>query len=216
MKIPTYRLEERRTKDRRSSYKNIIKGDNYMQRTNTVDLTGRRFGLLTVVGRTHTGEDAPRTFWHCRCDCGRETDVFSGSLLRGLTRSCGCLSREISQRMHEHMHYQDDTCIEMLKRSQKNWAENKAGHRGLFITKDGRYRASITFRKVHYTLGYYKTFDEAVDARLSAERQLHAGYIEAFERYEAHAQADPQWAEGHPFYYDVSRDGGEFQISTNG
>lgn len=51
------------------------------------DLTGQRFGALAVLSRK---EGAPRTTWHCRCDCGQEVDVLSTNLLRGLTTSCGC------------------------------------------------------------------------------------------------------------------------------
>lgn len=42
-------------------------------------------------------------FWHCECSCGNATDVETGSLLNGLTRSCGCLSREmVSARFKTH------------------------------------------------------------------------------------------------------------------
>lgn len=50
------------------------------------DLTGRRFGALTVISRV---AGTKRTTWHCKCDCGRETDVLAGSLKRGYTTSCG-------------------------------------------------------------------------------------------------------------------------------
>lgn len=183
---------------------------------NRRDLTGMRFGRLTVLYRADAKTKAQKTLWHCRCDCGGEIDVFSGSLLRGLTKSCGCLNREVSRDMHGHMHYQDGTCLEMLERAQKNWAENKAGFRGLFRTKNGRYRASITFRKAHYTLGYFKTFAEAVQARLDAEETLHAGYIRANEDYEKRALCDPAWAKANPFYYHVTRHEGRFSVSTNG
>lgn len=58
------------------------------------DLTGRRFGSLTVVGlgdRSGAGQGA---FWNCRCACGRETQVSGQKLKRGHTRSCGCAHRE--------------------------------------------------------------------------------------------------------------------------
>lgn len=51
------------------------------------DLTGQRFGALIVLARK---EGAARTAWHCRCDCGKDTDVLSSNLLRGYTTSCGC------------------------------------------------------------------------------------------------------------------------------
>lgn len=180
------------------------------------DLTGRRFGRLTVVREAPEKSRADKTAWHCRCDCGAEVDVMAGSLLRGLTKSCGCLNREKNRKMHEHMHYRDDTCVEQLRRSCSDSGVNSAGFRGLFLTKTGKYRASITFRKRHYTLGYYGSFDEAVRARLDAEQSLHAGYLKALEQYERYAKADPAWAEENPFYYNVTRKNGEFLIYTNG
>ncbi len=183
---------------------------------NRRDLTGQRFGRLTVLGEAKERGAADKIAWRCRCDCGNEVSVISGSLLRGRTKSCGCLNREKIAKMHDHMHYQDDTCIERLGRVFSDAQENSAGFRGLFLTKNGKYRAMITFRKVHYVLGYFNTFDEAVQARLEAEEKLHAGYLNAFERYGKRAEADPAWREANPFFYSVARINGEFQITTNG
>jgi hypothetical protein len=64
-----------------------------------IDLTGQRFGRLTVlslVGTKNTGLKA--TIWKCRCDCGKETSVAAGSLRRGKTMSCGCLRLELNKR----------------------------------------------------------------------------------------------------------------------
>jgi len=55
------------------------------------DLTGQRFGKLTVrsrVGRNNQGEAT----WHCRCDCGGDTLVSTARLRNGNTKSCGCLT----------------------------------------------------------------------------------------------------------------------------
>ena len=41
--------------------------------------------------------------WLCRCDCGNEVSVATGSLRCGETQSCGCLRREITgQRTRTH------------------------------------------------------------------------------------------------------------------
>lgn len=58
-----------------------------------VDLTGRRFGRLTVVSRAENGA-AGSSRWLCKCDCGGETIAFGHSLKGGRTQSCGCLRRE--------------------------------------------------------------------------------------------------------------------------
>ena len=63
------------------------------------DLTGKRFGRLTVLYRANTvGEMAK---WHCKCDCGNEVDVFAGNLKKGNhSTSCGCYQNE--RRIESH------------------------------------------------------------------------------------------------------------------
>lgn len=60
------------------------------------DLTGKRFGRLTVVSRAENGKGS-RARWLCRCDCGNERVVYGYSLKSGNTRSCGCLRAETSK-----------------------------------------------------------------------------------------------------------------------
>lgn len=55
----------------------------------TKDLTGQKFGKLFVVERSGKNKFGNVT-WRCLCDCGKETIVSSGNLLRGNTKSCGC------------------------------------------------------------------------------------------------------------------------------
>ena len=183
---------------------------------NKYDLIGQRFGRLTALYHLNKEEHSKSSYWHCRCDCGNELDVYTGSLINGLTLSCGCWNREQSEKMHDHMHYQDDTCVEMLKRACSTTGKNKFGFRGLFQMNNGKYRASITFQGKHYNLGYYDSFDRAVQARLDAEEVLHVGYLNAFNQYEEKAKVDPDWAEKNPFFYQVARVNGGFQVYTNG
>lgn len=58
-----------------------------------LELTGQRYGRLTVVGRKERGPDG-RSLWVCDCDCGMQAAISSASLRTGNTRSCGCLQRE--------------------------------------------------------------------------------------------------------------------------
>lgn len=59
---------------------------------NHKDLTSQNFGRLTAL-YTKDVINGHR-IWHCKCECGNECDVLSSSLLRGSTKSCGCLNRE--------------------------------------------------------------------------------------------------------------------------
>lgn len=55
------------------------------------DLTGKRFGKLTVVSRSK--RKGTQHFWTCLCDCGNIVDVRSHQLMKGVTKSCGCLRK---------------------------------------------------------------------------------------------------------------------------
>ena len=59
------------------------------------DLTGNRYGLLTVLSRAdhvRDSEDHAIASYLCRCDCGKEKIITESNLLNGHTRSCGCLT----------------------------------------------------------------------------------------------------------------------------
>lgn len=56
---------------------------------------GKRFGKLTVLGRTKNPPKETVSVWFdCKCDCGNEVSVRKKLLLNGQTRSCGCLMDE--------------------------------------------------------------------------------------------------------------------------
>lgn len=58
------------------------------------DITGQRFGRLTVISRA---ENIGRTTrWNCLCDCGKMTTVYKSHLTSGSTKSCGCLNSELA------------------------------------------------------------------------------------------------------------------------
>ena len=59
---------------------------------NMDNLTGQKFGKLTVIKRDFEKTDASKqAFWWCACDCGEKISVGRCSLKSGATRSCGCL-----------------------------------------------------------------------------------------------------------------------------
>lgn len=67
---------------------------------------GKRFGRLVVLrdgpGVVRSGQ-SKRTMI-CRCDCGAEAEVRVDLLLRGSTRSCGCLRREAGRNAAASQH----------------------------------------------------------------------------------------------------------------
>lgn len=55
-----------------------------------IDLTGQRFGELTVVERAENYKHGGAQ-WLCKCECGVEKVVRAGSLRGAKVKSCGCL-----------------------------------------------------------------------------------------------------------------------------
>lgn len=89
-----------------------------------IDLTGRKFGRLTVIERVEdyvSPNGKHEIQWKCVCSCPDKTICIAlgGNLRRGLKRSCGCLSRENTSNMFKK-HGKRNT------RLYKIWCDMKA------------------------------------------------------------------------------------------
>jgi hypothetical protein len=61
---------------------------------NRIDLTGNRFGRLTVLSLVEAWQQSR---WLVVCDCGQTKLVEGRSLRNGDIKSCGCLLREVAR-----------------------------------------------------------------------------------------------------------------------
>ena len=113
------------------------------------DLTGQKFGKLTVIKQAPKLRD--RTAWWCKCDCGNENfiHVTSNDLKTGNTKSCGCAKKDAriidmtGWKMWEHG--VPDSKIIVLKTVGQNndgdvlWeCECKCGNKNHFVV-NGKY-----------------------------------------------------------------------------
>jgi hypothetical protein len=57
-----------------------------------IDITGKKFGRLTIVKRAPNINS--RTMWQCLCDCGKEVTLQGAHIRSGSTKSCGCLHKD--------------------------------------------------------------------------------------------------------------------------
>ncbi len=64
-----------------------------------LDLTGMRFGRFVAVRDAGDDIGGGNRRWVCVCDCSVEKVVSAKSLRAGLTKSCGCLKRELAAAM---------------------------------------------------------------------------------------------------------------------
>lgn len=177
------------------------------------DISGQQFGRLTVLYPTKKRDKKGSVYWHCRCECGNELDVTQDSLVYGNYRSCGCIKQEIKDSIGEQLTFVDDTCVEVLK-SRKSRRDNTSGFRGITHTKSNTWRAEIGLQNKRYYIGTYKTFEEAVTARLYIEEGLHRGFIEDYYSWAEKASKDREWGKNHRFYFRVYKENGVFYVNS--
>lgn len=56
------------------------------------DLTGKKYGKLTVIKRAKNR--GHNTYWLCQCECGNFREAQASNLKMGTANSCGCDTRE--------------------------------------------------------------------------------------------------------------------------
>lgn len=81
------------------------------------DITGQKFGQLTVLKYAYTNHGA---VWQCKCDCGNIVEVRGDQLRNNHTRSCGCLHRS---------HGKSNTRLYYIWKHIKDRCYNKNGKR---------------------------------------------------------------------------------------
>ena len=127
-----------------------------------LELTGQRFGMLTVVGkdvphRTKSGQSIVK--WICKCDCGNTTVVDTSSLRANRVVSCGCYRLKRAKEANtKHGGYKDrlySIYYKMLGRCNdpRNPSYKNYGQRGIKICKEWQEDYS-TFRQWALANGY--------------------------------------------------------------
>lgn len=125
----------------------------------SVDLTGQKFGRLTVVRFDH--KENGRKYYLCQCDCGNFKIVSNHSLKSGNTKSCGCLHKEIliQRNKDNRIHHPENERLlriwrAMLHRCYKETDEHYDyyGGRGIKVCDD--WHDFETFQKWALANGY--------------------------------------------------------------
>ena len=61
-----------------------------------IDITGQKYGRLTVLNYAYTKNKIAH--WKCKCDCGNIKVVKGPRIKNGDIKSCGCLRRELARK----------------------------------------------------------------------------------------------------------------------
>lgn len=157
-----------------------------------IDLSGRRFGRLTVIQRAESNRK--EVYWMCQCDCGNRKTVRGGLLTtkykKRRIRSCGCLLKErasarqgiLTEKATEankpFFDFEKGTYIRIIS-SKKLPKTNTSGVKGVSFDKSrGKWRASLKFKGKNVLNKRFDEFDDAVKARKNAEEKYFKPVIE--------------------------------------
>ena len=150
-----------------------------------MDLIDRRSGRLTVIGQAER-----KGYVVCQCDCGNKKEIRSTSLTKTKqpTRSCGCIQREkaseigskgitINSKAKNETNIAFNTNFQVIE-NPKLPRNNKSGHKGVwFDPKRQLYEAFIQIHGTRIHLGRFAEYEDAVMARIEAEKKHFAPLI---------------------------------------
>lgn len=145
------------------------------------DLTGRRIGKLTVLGRSDRygsrGKRHPR-LWECRCDCGAVTYKATDTLMNPDVSMCQhCAAEYAIACARANLGFEGGTQITKIK-NRTETSENLSGIRGVYLDrKTGKYRARLKFRGKSYELGSYSKLEDAIKARKRGEEEIFDAFL---------------------------------------
>lgn len=200
---------------------------------NVKDITGKKFGRLTVLGISHKGERR-KYFWKCRCDCGNEIIAEGSNLKSGNTKSCGCLNteRRISR---QKKHGMFGTRIYGIWNGMHMRCEDKNiplyeryGAKGISVCKEWKkfenfynwsiengYRDDLTIDRIDYNGNYEPSNCRWVDNITQANNTSRNLYIE----YNGETHTLAEWSRILDFPYDLVKhrlyNGWDFYTAIN-
>ena len=146
------------------------------------DLTGQKFGELTVLKATEKRSRNGSVIWECKCSCRNYVSVSSQRLKDGSVKSCGCLRSKISTKKAEKMAeiilegcIEDTNIRNLTSKTPKN---NTSGYKGVSWDKERqKWAAQIVFQGKTYNLGRYYKKEDAISAREEAEEKLFGEFL---------------------------------------
>lgn len=134
------------------------------------NLTGKRFGRLTVICLDHK---KPRKnggnilFWKCKCDCGNEKVIRGDNLRSNTTTSCGCFARENTSKIKK-IHGQRNSRLYNIWNGVKDRIFNKNNQ--AFSNYGGRGLGMFDEWVSDFTSFYNWSIQNGYDESLSIDR----------------------------------------------
>lgn len=89
-----------------------------------MDLTGQKFGRLTVINLLSERAKNGMKIYKCLCNCGNYINVRHGNLTSGNTKSCGCFNSDCSSKRNS-THHKTHTRLYKIYYNMKTMCYNK-------------------------------------------------------------------------------------------
>lgn len=97
------------------------------------DISGKSFGRWSVLERAENHAVKTRAAqWMCLCECGTRRVVVGDRLIRGVSKSCGCLHREIASRKKPISWIRNGNCLDCTSHFKHNGYPRIGRHRRSF------------------------------------------------------------------------------------
>ena len=145
------------------------------------DLTGQRFGKLTVLGMSD--KKGPRgkrqvPLWECRCDCGELSYKATDTLKASRHAMCAkCAGKFCSEQARRSAGFYDGTQLSKI-RNMKKPTSNTSGYRGVYWDKGtNKWRARLKIKGKLLNFGSYEDINQAIAARKAAEEEYFGIYF---------------------------------------
>lgn len=149
-----------------------------------IDLTGQRFGRLTIISRCGSDKRG-NAKWKCICDCGSISLATTGNLKRRANISCGCYNSQKGKQQAKDIydkHNYRGTLIHKIS-PDKRQSNNTTGVTGVYFDKESqKFRAQINLQGKAYALGRYNDLEGATKARKLAEEELFHPIIDEYKK----------------------------------
>lgn len=149
------------------------------------DLTGQRFGKLTVIRYVKSDKNRA-SIWLCKCNCGNTKEVLGESLTTGNTISCGCISREkiLKESKKNLINGTNIAIVENLIKDNKSKI-TLSGVKGVgWDKKRNKWRVYIMFQRKSYHLGYFTELEDAIKIRKEAEQKIFGEFLKWYNNQE--------------------------------
>lgn len=151
---------------------------NAIKPQNDIDLSGHIVNKIKVLHKVR-GKGC-ESVWKCEClICGKNFEAVQQNIISRKYVSCGCYKRKnSSENVRTYVGHDEGTLISLIS-SKKMFSNNTSGNRGVSLDKkSGKWHSYIGFKGKIYNLGYFYEKEDAVKARLRAEKEIYGNFLQ--------------------------------------